>query len=252
MSTLSLVVITKNEEANLARCLDSVRFADELIVVDSHSADRTVEIAEKCGARVLTVDWKGYGPAKQTGVDAAGCDWVLSLDADEAVSEELATEIKTVLTSSNAEAGYAIPRRTNFLGRWIYHCGWYPDRVIRLFRRDKGRFDEAVVHEKVIVDGSVGLLSAEILHYCYPDLDSYFRKFNWYTSVGAEEAYKNGKRAGLFHLVVKPPASFLAHYVLRQGFRDGIEGLLVSALSAGAVLVKYAKLRDLQRNRTNR
>ena len=248
MNSLSVVIITRNEEANLPRCLDSVKFADEVIVVDSHSTDRTVAIAQEHQARVITIDWPGFGPAKQLGVDSATSEWVLSLDADETVSEPLGDEINAVINSANGPDGYTIPRRTNFLGRWIYHCGWYPDRVLRLFRRAKGKFDGAVVHEKVLLDGDLGTLNQEILHYSYPDLESYFKKFNRYTTVGAEEAYKAGKRAGLFHLTVKPPASFFAHYVLRRGFLDGLEGFLVSLFSAGAVLVKYAKLRHLQKD----
>ncbi len=247
MKRLSVVVITRNEEANLERCLSSVAFADELIVVDSHSTDGTERIARAYRATFETIDWTGFGPAKQAGVDLAHGEWVLSLDADEALSDSLQSEIKQVIAASNSPDGFYIPRRTSFLGRWIYHCGWYPDYVLRLFRRGKGRFDGAAVHEKVLVDGTVERLQGELLHYSYPDLDNYFVKFNRYTTMGALEAYRAGKRAGWYHVVVKPIASFFAHYVVRQGFRDGLEGFLISVLSSGAVLVKYAKLRDLRR-----
>jgi len=153
MMRLSIVIITRNEEANLGRCIESVKFADEIIVVDSHSEDRTVEIAGQLGAKVFTVDWTGYGPAKQYAAKQASGDWILSIDADEALSPNLADEIRGIVESSPPIDGYDVPRLTNFLGRWIHHCGWYPDRVLRLFRRGRGRFTNATVHEALIVDG---------------------------------------------------------------------------------------------------
>lgn len=247
MSTLSIVIITKNEEANLARCLESVSFADEIIIIDGHSTDRTREIAILHNARFETIEWRGFGPAKQAGINLATGDWVLSLDADEALTGELAEEIRATMASPDSLDGYYISRRTNFLGRWIYHCGWYPDYVLRFFRRSKGRMDGAVVHEKVVVDGRVGRMKSEMLHYSYPTLEEYFTKFNRYTTMGAEDAHRAGKRSGWFQIAVKPVASFFSHYILRQGFRDGLEGFLISALSSCAVLVKYAKLRDIRR-----
>ena len=197
MSRISAVIITRNEEINLARCLESLKWVDEIIVVDSHSVDRTRDIAEHYGAKFLLIDWPGFGPAKQHGVDAATNEWVLSIDADEEVSQPLRDEIKEVIDSSEACDGYEMPRKTNFLGRWINHSNWYPDYVLRLFRKSRGGFDNAVVHEKVVVDGSVGRLNSDLLHYSYPSLDTYFEKFNRYTTVGAVEAYKAGRRFGL-------------------------------------------------------
>ncbi len=249
MSKLSVVVITKDEEANITRCLESVGWADELIVVDSGSTDRTVEIARQFGAKILEIGWDGYGPAKRTGVDAAGGDWVLNIDADEQVSGELAEEIKQVVDGEAAAVGYEMPRRTRFLTRWIYHCGWYPDYVTRLFRRDKGNFDDAPIHEAVILDGPKGRLEGELLHYCFVSLEQYLTKFNRYTSIGADAAYNRGKRTNLFDLTGRPVASFFAHYVARQGFRDGFEGFVISVLSAVSVFVKYAKLRHLAKKR---
>ena len=244
MKRLTAVIITRNEEANIERCLQSLSFADEIVIVDSHSEDRTVEIASRHNAVILTTDWIGFGPAKQKGVTAATGEWVLSIDADEEVSPGLAREIKAVTTDSEALDGYYIPRRTQFLGRWIGHCGWYPDYILRLFRRSAGRFDDAMVHEKVVVAGATGRLKSDLWHYSYPSLEAYFEKSNRYTSLGADEAYKAGKKSGWFHITIKPIASFLSHYLVRQGFRDGLEGFLISILSSGAVLVKYAKLRD--------
>jgi len=247
MKKLSVVVITRNEEKNIRRCLESVSWADEIVVVDSHSTDRTVEIASELGARVYNIEWNGFGPAKREGVDKASGEWILSLDADEVVSGELAAEIKKALEGDNEYSGYYILRKANFLGRWIYHCGWYPDPVLRLFEKSRGDFNDALVHEKVLVEGRVGRLKGELWHYSYPTLESYFVKFNRYTAMGAEAALQRGKRAGWFDILVKPPVSFLKHYIVKQGFRDGWEGFLISILSSAAVLVKYAKLRELEK-----
>ncbi len=242
---LSVVVITKNEEANIGRCLEAVRWADEIILIDSQSTDRTVEIAQEFGAKIYSPEWRGYGHAKRTGVDHASGEWVLSVDADEVVSDELSDSIRAVLDGESLHAGYYVNRRTNFLGRWINHCGWYPDRVLRLFRRDAGNFDEAVVHEQVIVSGTTGQLTGDLLHYSYPTLERYLAKFDVYTTLGAEKAYARGKRAGWTDIVLRPPVSFVKHYLIRLGFLDGWEGLVISVMSSVAVFVKYAKLRHL-------
>ncbi len=247
MRPLSVVIITRDEERNIGRCLESVSWADDIVLIDSQSTDRTLEIAQKHGARIFSPVWKGYGVAKQEGVAQARSDWILSLDADEAVTPELAEEIKSVLSDPNPASGYFLPRRTQFLGRWIKHCGWYPDHILRLFDRTKGGFTESVVHEKVLVDGSTGYLKHDLLHFSYPSLEDYFRKYNNYTTLGAEEAFRKGVRAGWFDIVIKPYVAFLKHYIVRQGFRDGLEGFLVSILSSSAVMVKYAKLREIQR-----
>ncbi|MBN1212535.1 MAG: glycosyltransferase family 2 protein [candidate division Zixibacteria bacterium] len=249
MKKLSVVVITRNEEHNLRRCLESVSWADEIVVIDSHSTDRTVEIATGFSARVYDIDWPGFGPAKRKGVDRATGEWILSLDADEVVSDELAAEIRKVLEGDDEYSGYYMPRKANFLGRWIYHCGWYPDPLLRLFDKSRGNFNDALVHEKVLLKGRVGRLKGELRHYSYPTLDSYFSKFNRYTTLGAEAAFRQGKRAGWFDILVRPPASFLKHYIIKQGFRDGWEGFLISVLSSAAVLVKYAKLKEMTKKK---
>lgn len=246
MIKLSAVIITKNEEKNIRRCLESVNFADEVIVIDSNSTDNTTDIARVMGAKVFKREWKGFGPAKQEGVNQAAGQWILSIDADEAVSKELADEIMSKIESSNGTSGFYIKRKTKFLGRWILHSGWYPGHVLRLFQKDKAKFDEAVVHEKVETDGRVEYLNGDLLHYSYPDLESYLNKFNRYTTLGAEEALRKGKRAGGVDIIIKPPVAFLKHYIVKQGFRDGLEGFILAALSATAVLVKYAKLYKMQ------
>ncbi len=176
--SLSVVIIALNEERNLPRCLASVKWANEIIVVDSGSTDRTRQISKESGAKVFDIKWQGFGQAKGYGLSQATSEWILSIDADEEVSPELSREIQDIMKSNPSSDGYYMPRKTMFLGRWIYHCGWYPDGVLRLFRRSKGKFDTSVVHEKVILDGRTGDLKGELLHYSYPDLDHYFRKFN--------------------------------------------------------------------------
>ncbi len=244
---LSVVVITKNEETNIGRCLESMSWADEIIMVDSQSTDRTVEIAQQYGAKIYSPEWRGFGPAKQAGLDHATQEWAFSIDADEAATPELAEEIRKIVREGGEHDGYIVKRRTNFLGRWIYHCGWYPDPVLRLFRREKGRFDEAVVHEKVKVDGAVGELQNELLHYSYPTIEHYLKKFNTYTTMGAQQAFGDGRRARWWDILLRPPVAFAKHYVSRQGFRDGMEGLIISVMSSAAVFVKYVKLRQLAR-----
>jgi glycosyltransferase involved in cell wall biosynthesis len=247
MDSISAVVITKNEEANIVRCLRSLDWVDEIVVVDSGSSDDTRQLATEAGAVVYETGWSGFGPAKAFGVEKATSRWILSVDADEVVTPQLAEEIREILTVGTNRHGFEMPRRTNFLGRWIHHCGWYPDRVLRLFLKSAGRFDEAPVHERVVVNGDVGRLKGELRHYSYPTLEHYLAKSNRYTTMGAQQAYENGKRAGWFDLVIRPPVSFISHFIARQGFRDGVEGLMISVLSAVAVMVKYAKLRALQK-----
>jgi len=249
MKKLSVVIIARNEEASLPRCLKSVAWADEVIVGDSGSADRTAEIARNLGARVYGYEWRGFGPAKQGVVDQATGEWILSLDADEEVTPELAAEIKTVLEGNERAVGYYLPRRTEFLGRWMMHGGWYPDYVLRLFRKDRGLFTDATVHEAVKVDGSTARLRNDLLHYSYPTLERYFDKFNRYTTLAANEAFRMGQSVGLAELVLNPIAKFLKQYFLKGGFLDGARGLLLAILSSGYVSIKYAKLRDLWRRK---
>lgn len=247
MKPLSVVIITKNEEKNIRRCLDAVSWANEIVLVDSQSEDRTRDIAQEYGAKIYSPEWHGYGHAKQEGVKHASNDWILSIDADEVVSEELKNEITMLLSGDSLKAGYYMPRKTNFLGKWINHSNWYPDHVLRLFDKTTGGFNDNVVHEAVVVNGDVAYLKNDLLHYSYPTMEEYLRKFNIYTIMGAEELYKKGKKAGLFEICIKPIASFIKHYFIKQGFLDGLEGFLISTFSAIAVMVKYAKLRELIR-----
>lgn len=244
---ISAVVITRNEENNIDRCLSSVSWVDEIVLIDHQSTDGTLEIANKHGARIYSPPWRGFGPAKQEGVERAEGEWILSIDADEEVSKDLSEEIQKVIKDPEGFDGFMLPRRTNFLGRWINHCGWYPDYVLRLFRRDKGKFNEAVVHEKVEVTGLVGKLKNDLKHYSYPDFETYLEKSNQYTTLGARQAFQRGRRSAWSDVSLRPLASFFSHYVVRQGFRDGTEGFIISTMSAVAVLVKYTKLRQMHK-----
>lgn len=250
MKPLSIVIIAKNEQRNIVRCLKSASWADEMIVMDSESTDDTAELARTHGARVFAHEWQGYGAAKRAAVDKASHDWIFSIDADEEITDQLRQEIQALLNGDARHHGYFVPRRTLFLRRWIKHCGWYPDYVLRLFKKSQGNFDDAVVHERVVINGGTGYLKSDLLHYSYPTLEEYFRKFDWYTTLGAREAARRGAHAGWFDITVKPMLSFASHYLIRQGFRDGLEGFLVSVLSAAAVMVKYAKLREIQQRKT--
>ena len=244
--SLSVIIITKNEEHNIRRCLDSVKWADEIILIDSQSTDKTVEIAMGYGAKIYSPEWRGYGPAKQEGVKKATGEWILSIDADEEVTPELAEEIKKTLKAENSYNGYLINRHTNFLGKWINHCGWYPDYLLRLFRKESGNFNDALIHEKVEINGKTRELKAELLHYSYPNLETYLERFNRYTTLGAEVAFAKGKKARNFDIVFRPFVSFIDHFITHQGFQDGLEGFIISVLSSMAVMVKYVKLRHLQ------
>lgn len=248
----SVCIITFNEEANLGRTLESVstvvkQSGGEIIVVDSGSTDRTVEIAERFGAKIFREPWKGYAAQKNSAIEKAAGDWVLLLDADEAVSEKLAAEIPGVLQRNESNvAGYWIPRRNLFLGRWIAHGGFYPDRKLRLFRRGAGRVEDRMVHETIKLDGAAGMLAGDLMHYAYPTLSGYIEHMNKYSSLGAQMAVAEGKRGfGFIDIVVRPWLTFLYNYFLRLGFLDGKEGLLLHSYHAVYVSWKYAKVWEL-------
>jgi glycosyltransferase involved in cell wall biosynthesis len=258
MPRLSVIIITNNEEENLPRCLKSVSFADEIILNDSGSSDRTLEIAREHGCKIIENKFTGFGAAKQSALDQATGEWVLSIDADEEVDDALREAIKGAIRKANKDtnnqanassshSAFQINRQSQFLGRWINHSGWYPDHITRLFRREQARFTDSVVHEKVIVDGTIGRLEGRLLHYTDPTLTHYFHKLNHYTSLSAQSLMKEGKRFRIHYLLIKPWAIFIKMYFLKQGFRDGIHGLILALLSSVHVMVKYAKLWELQR-----
>jgi len=240
---ISATIITLNEERNLPRALESLDCADEMLVVDSGSTDRTVEIARRYGARVLSQDWLGYAAQKNYAAGQAAHDWILSLDADEALSETLAAEIQQVKRDGAGVQGYRFPRLAQYLGRWILHSGWYPDYKLRLYDRNHGRWVGDYVHESVRVDGSVATLRGPLHHFTCQSLSDHLGTLNRYTTLAAEELRARGYRPGLLRLCLAPPASFLKTYLLQQGFRDGYQGFLIASMAAWYVFLKYAKAR---------
>jgi hypothetical protein len=248
MPRLSVIIITRNEEQDLPRCLRSVQWADQIVVVDSHSTDRTVEIAREQGAEVYVEDWKGYTDQKNSALDKATGDWVFSIDADEELSERARMDIRVLLAQDNGVThGYAFRRKVFYLGKWIHHGDWYPDYVTRLWRRGKGRFAGRRVHESVVVDGRVESRACDILHYTYRDLDDQKARIQKYARLWADDQFEKGRRVSWLDVLVRPIARFLRALVLKNGWCDGWRGWLIAWLSAGEVLLKYQHLLALQR-----
>jgi glycosyltransferase involved in cell wall biosynthesis len=244
---VSVTVITSNEAADLADALASVAWADEIVVVDSHSTDDTVAIARRFTDRVMTRDWPGYIAQKNFAASMAAHDWILSLDADERVTPELAKEIQARLDEAPREAAFRIPRVTWHLGRWIRSTDWYPDFQLRLYDRRAAEWTGRYVHEAVTVRGAVGQLRGELQHYAYRDIADHLDTIDRYTTLAARQMHESGRRAGLVDLVLHPPLAFLRNYVARGGFRDGTTGLVISRMNAYYVFLKFAKLWELQR-----
>jgi len=241
---LSVIIITRNESANIVACLNSVSFADEVIVLDGQSTDDTASLAQQHGATVILSDtWEGFGHQKNKALAHATHDWVLSLDADERVSDQLAKEIQAVLKKAQ-HAVYDIPRLTNFCGQWIHHCGWRPDRVARLFKRNEARFSDAAVHEKLIPlnSQSAGRLQNSLLHYSYPDAPAYWRKLQVYSQAWAQQKFDLGHTTSMSRAVGSGLFAFIKSYVFRLGFLDGAMGLAVCILQAQAAYGKYFTL----------
>jgi glycosyltransferase involved in cell wall biosynthesis len=251
--TISVVLITQNEETNLPHTLESVLplvrgGQGEIIVVDSGSTDRTVELARSHGAKVFTEPWKGFAAQKNSAIDKATCDWVLQLDADEALEPELAQEIQSALKSSPTTNGFFIPRKNFFLRRWIKHGGFYPDPKLRLIRRGAGHFEEYGAHPTIKVNGPTSQLKHALIHNAYPTLRGYIDHMNSYSSMGAEVAVERGhRRFSLANIVVRPWLTFVYNYIFRLGFLDGREGLLLHMYHAVYVSWKYAKAWELGR-----
>jgi glycosyltransferase involved in cell wall biosynthesis len=253
---LSIAIITLNEERNLERTLESVRaLAGEIVVVDCGSTDDTLNIARRFGAKVYSEEWKGYGTQKNSAIAKCSGEWVLSLDADESVTPELAAEIAPILSAAPGEGkdalnGYFIPRKNYFLGRWIKQGGFWPDPKIRLFRRGAGQFEERQVHETMQVSGRVGSLHGALSHDTYPTLEGYLNQMNRYSSLGAQMAVAKGKCGfNPLDIVMRPGLTFLYNYFLRLGFLDGKEGLLLHLYHACYVSWKYAKVWEASRAR---
>lgn len=244
MAFLSVIIITKNEAANIRACLESVAWADEIVVVDSGSSDATVEICRELGAKVYVHDWPGFGMQKNRALSYATRDWVFSIDADERVTAELRSQLESAMADASLD-GYFVPRLSQFCGVFIRHSGWYPDYVLRLFRRSRGRFSDDMVHERVIVEGDTGRLSSPLLHYSYLDRADVRRKTEQYAKAGALQLLKKGKTATLADAPLRAAWAFFRTYVLRLGFLDGIAGFNVALMNFRTTCLKYRQLRAL-------
>jgi glycosyltransferase involved in cell wall biosynthesis len=239
---VSAVVITLDEEARLRGCLGSVAWADEIVVVDAESTDKTVQIAREFTDRVVVRAWPGFAAQKNFALDQATGDWLLSIDADEEVSSELKTEILALLAGAPVADGYRIPRRNMMWGHWIRHGGLYPDWQLRLFRRGRGRFGERRVHESVTVEGRVDRLRGHLVHQSYRDVTDFVIRSDRYATLAAEEAARRGARIGARDLLLRPLARFVSMYLLQRGFLDGRRGLLLAGLYAYYVFIRSAKI----------
>lgn len=250
MSTLSVTIITHNEEANIIPCLESASWADEIVVLDSGSTDRTVELARRYTDRVFSVPWIGFGKNKNQAVEEAGMEWIFVLDADERITPALRQEIQAILQAEGPADGYRVPRRNHFCGRYIHHLGWYPDYSIRLFRKAKGRFNEREVHESVEISGQVGTLKQPMLHYTYTSISDFVLRTDHYSTLAAQELLKQGKRPIFGELVWRPFLTFLKLYVLQKGFLEGRDGYTLAFLYSTYNFLKYYKFRELRQQPT--
>jgi glycosyltransferase involved in cell wall biosynthesis len=246
---LSVIIITRNEAANIRACIASVAWADEIVVVDSGSRDDTVSIAQEMGAKVyMHADWPGFGPQKNRALDYATCDWVFSIDADERITPDLRTEIEQAMCECNAD-GYYCPRLSQFCGTFIHHCGWYPDYVLRLFKRGAGRFSDSLVHESVLLEGKAAKLKNPLLHYSYLTSDDVERKVEHYSNAAAQQMLAAGKRSGWMGAVTRGGWAFLRTYVLRLGVLDGTAGWKIASMNARTTYLKYSRLAKLHMQR---
>lgn len=237
--TIAAIVIARDEEANLADCLAGLAFCDQIVVVDGGSLDATVELARKAGALVsVRPDWQGFGVQKQRALDLATTDWVLSIDADERVSEALGAEIRQSIERTDV-TGFRINRKSTFLGQTMRHGGWFPDRILRLARRQHCRFDERKIHETLIVDGRVADLNSLLLHYSYTSIDDLLKKMRLYASLSAEERRNESRYGGLLSAIVRSKFTFFKVYIVQGGFLDGSRGFVAALYRAQETFWRY-------------
>lgn len=243
---VSACLVTHNEEANIGRCLKSLDWVNEIVIIDDFSTDATVEIASAFSGRIFRHPWKGHIEQKNFAIDQASCDWVFCIDADEEVSPELRQAILEVLRKNTRAAGYFVPRRVRYLGTWINHSGWYPDYKLRLFKRSAGRWSGINPHDCVQLHGKAEYLRGDLYHYPYRDLSDHLSTMNHYTSISAQELHIRGRRFQWRDLFFHPLARFIRMFFLKFGFMDGIRGLILAILGAVYVFQKYLKLWELQ------
>ncbi|MBI4404699.1 MAG: glycosyltransferase family 2 protein [Deltaproteobacteria bacterium] len=244
---ISAVIVAYNEEHNIVRCLKSLQFCDEIVVVDSFSEDKTRELAASLSPRIVTHQWEGYVNQKNFAVRLATNEWVLSLDADEEVSEELSKEIQQTLSKECVScSGFSIPRKTFHSGRWIRYGGWYPNRLVRLFKKSEGEWIGLELHERWQCQGKEGMLYSHLIHHSFNNIADQVTRNNHYSSLGAVGLARLGTRFSLFKLITKPVSKFIETYLLKKGFLDGLPGLLISISAAYSVFLKWAKLWELK------
>ena len=246
---ISSITIAKNEEASIARCINSLRACvDEIVIlVDEESSDKTLNIVKSyLNVKCEIVKWMGYVKTKQYGISLCSNNWILWIDADEVITKELAEELNTFKMLSPVFTAYSIPRMAIFLGRWIKHSGWYPGRVTRLFNKHVVKFSENDVHEYLLVKGETGELSSDLEHYTDPNIQHYFQKFNRYTTLAAEELVKRGKSFTIIDILLRPIVIFVKMYFLKLGFLDGIQGFILAVFSSAYVFTKYCKFWELK------
>ena len=243
---LSIAIITKNEEDNIRSCLQSVSFAKQIVVVDSGSTDNTLKIAADFGCEIYSEEWRGFGPQKQLAIEKCRLPWILVLDADERIPPDTADIIKKIVTNSDVkETGFSFPRKNYFQGRWIKHAGWWPDRIVRLFRKGAGKMSEAVVHESVEVEGDIGALDVVIEHYTENRLNKIIQKIDRYSTLGAKAAFREGKKSSAGGAFLRAFFTFVQDYFFRLGVLDGMPGLTLAVTNSVNKFFKYAKLSEL-------
>lgn len=246
---ISICIICLNEEENIRRCLESSKWANEIIVVDSMSQDKTVEIAREYTDKVYQRKWYGFVDGKNFALSKATCEWVVSLDADEEITNELRGEIQEEIGKEHAKEGYTVPRISFYQGRWIRHSGFYPDRQLRLFKRGKGSWVGKRVHERVQVNGEVGQLTNNLLHYPYKGtISGQVQTIDAFSTLLAQNLHEQGKRYSPLLLLLRPPLKFIEVYLLRLGFLDGVAGFIIALSSAYAVFIRYVKLREVEKD----
>lgn len=240
--TISVIIIAKNAEKTINNCLNSLKFSNEIIVLDSGSSDRTKEICRQYTDLVFETDWQGFGIQKNRALEKATSDWVLSIDSDEEITEELALEIQNIIREEKLTAFY-MPRLSNYCGKWMKHGGWYPDYVLRLWKRGTAHFTNDLIHEKVMVKkGEIGYLKNPLLHYAYNDLNSVLNKVNSYSTIGAQMAFEKGKKSSLSKAILHGFATFIKSYFFKLGFLDGREGFILAVSNAEGCYYRYLKL----------
>ncbi len=251
--SLGVALITKNAERHLRHCLNAVRFADDIVVLDSGSTDATVAIARECGARVeIDTDWQGFGVQKNRAIARLQTDWILLIDADEVVSDGLAASIQAAIRPGRTAADtYALDRLSRFCGRWIRHSGWRPDTVPRLFRRGTAHFSDDRVHERLVFDGPAPTLDGVLLHYSYDDISEVLRKLDSYSALGAQQRFERGASAGLPKAISRALWAFLRTYFLKRGFLDGEAGFMIATLNAQTVYYRFLRLAELNAAKTD-